>query len=824
MHKKIYKLSEISENQECVIIRINGVGEFHDKVMSLGFVPGEKLKVIKNAPLRDPIEYLVMNSHVSLRRSESEKIDVALLDDKQSISAIIDKYPYYGTVADIVSLPKREKTKNITVALAGNPNSGKTSVFNNSTGMRERVGNYSGVTVSSKVGVFHHKGYKISMVDLPGAYTIADNSPEEQYVRDFLLESHPDVVLNVIDCSNLERNLFLTTQIMDMNHRIVIALNMFDEFSKSGAKLDKEKLESILGVTCLYTVAKSGKGISKLLDSIIMLYEREEDKILRVNYGEDIEQAVVNVRESLIVDRDVAAHPLRYLAIKLLENEPATIKHISSHTDSFDKIKNIADKNREVVEKKYNDSFSTIITNAKYAFIRGVIKETVKKGQTKYRESAYKIDRILTSKWLGFPILICFLWIMFQSTFVLGAYPQEWIDIGMLWLAKSVNALIGDGILSDLLSDGIIAGVGGVLVFLPNIVILFFFISILEDTGYMARAAFITDRLMRSIGLHGRSIIPLLTGFGCSVPAIMATRTLEKPKDRIVTMMAIPFISCSARLPVYLLFVAAFFDSHQGIIILLIYLIGILGSVLTSLLLRHTRFKGDSEQFIIELPPYRIPSVRNVMVNLWVKSAHYLRKMGSVILFASIIIWMLNYFPLTDSKIESIGEQITRIESDNTLEDDIKQIRVANLQTEIEVEHNFNSYLGRMGRFIHPVFKPLGFDWEMGVSLLSGIAAKEIIVSSLGVLYRANAEDEHEIEKLAGALRSHVGEDGLPFITPTKAFAFMLFVLFSSPCIAAITAIGRESNWKWAVLAVFYTTGVAWLAAYVVYNVGSLFV
>lgn len=823
MHKNTFKLSEIPGNQECVIIRINGTGDFHDKVMSMGFVPGERLKVIKNAPLHDPIEYLVMGSHVSLRRSEAGKIDVVLVSDESTISSYLDKYPYYGTVEDNISLPKSPKTRNITVALAGNPNCGKTSIFNHATGMRERVGNYSGVTVSSKVGVFHHKGYTINMVDLPGAYTIAENSPEEQYVRDFLLESNPDVVLNVVDSSNLERNLFLTTQIMDMNHRIIVALNMFDEFTQSGAQLDKDKLETLLGVTCLYTVAKSGKGINQLLDSIIVLYEQEDGKTLRVNYGTEIELAIKNVKESLMKNQEVAAHPLRYLAIKLLENEPATIRHISSHTDSFGHIMSIANQNREVVENMYSDSFSSIITNAKFAFIRGVIKETVKAGFSNNKESAYRIDKILTGKWLGFPILICFLWIMFQTTFALGAYPQGWIDNGMSYIAQSATGLIGEGILSDLVADGIITGVGGVLVFLPNIIILFFFISILEDTGYMARAAFIMDRLMRSIGLHGKSVIPILTGFGCSVPAIMATRTLEKPKDRIVTMMAIPFVSCSARLPVYLLFVAAFFDTHQGLIILSIYFTGLIGSVLTSLLLRNTRFKGESEQFVMELPPYRIPSPRNVFLHLWEKSAQYLKKMGSVILFASIIIWMLNYFPLSNSKIESIGNQITQIASDHSLQENTKLERIVGLQAEMNKEHSYNSYLGKMGRFIHPVFKPLGFDWEMGVSLLSGIAAKEIIVSSLGILYNADIQDERGIESLAGTLRSHPGDDGLPFITPLKALAFMLFVLLSSPCVAAVTAIGRESNWKWAVFAVFYTTSVAWVASFVLYNAGSLF-
>lgn len=815
-------LSDIKNGQDCLIIKINGQGDFHNKVMSLGFVPGEIVKVVKNAPLSDPIEYVVMNSHVSLRRDESEKIEVVAADNISEMEKLYEKYPYYGTISDSLSVERDSNEKIITVALVGNPNCGKTSLFNHATGMKEKVGNYSGVTVSAKTGTFRHKGYLIKMVDLPGTYSVAENSPEEQYVRDYLLEVRPDVVLNVVDSTNLERNLFLTSQVMDMKLHIVMALNMYDELQSSGTHIDVSELEKLLGVECTTTVAKSGDGIISLLDSIVAAFKSKEHTVLRVNYGEKIEKAIFEVRKELEGYKDISNHPLRFLAVKLLENEPATIKHLSSHTSNFDEIKKVADIQRSEIEKEYKEDFASVITNSKFAFIRGVISKVVSHVEKRDNEKAYLIDKVLTHKWMGYPILILFLWVMFQATFTLGAYPQDWIDSGVSWIGNMVAKWMGDGILSSLVVDGIIAGVGGVLVFLPNIIILFLFISLFEDTGYMARAAFLMDKLMHKIGLHGKSFIPILTGFGCSVPAVMATRTLEKPKDRLATMMAIPFVSCSARLPVYLLFVAAFFQKNQGLIILSLYLIGIVISVITALLLKNTRFKGESEQFVMELPPYRVPSLRSVLVHMWDKSVQYLRKMGSVILVASIIIWMLNYFPTTNSKMESIDAEIAQIEQDINIDTTDKQDIIAQLQLDKVAAQSEYSYIGRIGKFISPVVEPLGFDWQMGVSLLTGLAAKEVIVTSMGILYNAETDADENSEKLATALRTHSGPDGKPFLTPLKAYVYMIFVLLCFPCVAAISAIAKEANWRWAGFTVIYTTSVAWFISFLVYQIGLL--
>ena len=637
-------LADIGEGEDCIIVKVNGHGGFRHRVMEMGFVKGERVMVLKNAPLQDPIEYKIMQSHVSLRRSEASHIEVINVSDQQDEEST----GFNGTFSEEIQNRIKEKTKTITVALVGNPNCGKTSFFNHATGLREHVGNYSGVTVSSKVGTFYHNGYTINLVDLPGTYSITEYSPEELYVREYITEQHPDVVLNIVDSSNLERNLFLTTQLIDMNVRMVMALNMYDELEGKGLKLDDAQLEKMLGFPCAPTNSKSGKGIDHVLDHIITVYEETDEvtKHIHINYGAELEHAIGEIKSLLTGHSEVAVDfPFRYVALKLLEGDKATYEHLERHLHDISKIKETTERCRSEIEREFGEDAVSVITNAKYGFIRGALAETIIKTEDNDQELAYAIDKILTNKWLGFPVLILFLWIMFQTTFTLGAYPQEWIESGVNWLSETMRTLLGEGILSDLIVDGIIAGVGGVIVFLPNILILFFFISLLEDTGYMARAAFIMDKLMHKMGLHGKSFIPLLTGFGCGVPAIMSTRTLENPKDRIVTMMAIPFMSCSARLPVYLLFVAAFFAKNQGLILLSIYLLGIIMAIITALLLKKTVFKGDSEQFVMELPPYRIPSARNTLIHMWEKAVQYLKKMGSVILVASIIIWALCYFP-----------------------------------------------------------------------------------------------------------------------------------------------------------------------------------
>jgi ferrous iron transport protein B len=820
MDKTIKTLADIPEKEECVIVKVNGHGGFRHRVMEMGFVKGERVTVLKNAPLADPIEYRIMQSHVSLRRREASHIEVV---STQEVSE--DYSNYNGVLSEEVQEKITQKTKTITVALVGNPNCGKTSFFNHATGLREHVGNYSGVTVSSKMGTFYKDGYTINLVDLPGTYSMTEYTPEEVYVRNFLSEQHPDVILNIVDASNLERNLFLTTQLIDLNMRMVMALNMFDELDKKGIQLDVNQLEEMLGFPCAPTNSRTGKGIDHVLNHIISVYEERDEvtKHIHINYGTELENAISTIKPLLSKHQNIAVDfSPRYLILKLLENDSITYSLLEKNIGETAEIRNTVEKCRKEIEEEYHEDIVSIITNLKYGFIRGALKETMTREKEDKKELAYAIDTVLTNKWLGFPVLLLFLFLMFEATFTLGAYPQEWIEMGVAWLGDTTRNLLGEGMLTDLLVDGVIAGVGGVIVFLPQILILFFFISILEDTGYMARAAFIMDKVMHKIGLHGKSFIPLLTGFGCGVPAIMATRTLENPKDRIITMLAIPFMSCSARLPVYLLFVSAFFEKHQALILLSIYLIGIFMAILTALILKKTKFKNDTGQFVMELPPYRIPTLRNTLLHMWEKAVQYLKKMGTIILVASTIIWMLGYFPQYNEEMEAIDHQIEVVNNDQSLSEESRKNTLVQLEIDKASAQSENSYIGRIGKFIEPFFRPLGFDWKMGVSILSGSAAKEIVVSSLGVLYHADVEADESSERLTAILKSHQNDSQHP-ITPLVAFGFMLFVLLYYPCVAAVTAIAKESNWKWAAFEVVYTTAVAWIVSFLTYQIGSLF-
>ena len=584
-----------------------------------------------------------------------------------------------------------------------------------------------------------------------------------------------------------------------------------------------------MGFPIVPTTAVKGIGISDVLETIVDVYEEKKNlnKHIHINYGRDIEDAIVPIKKKIELNKDIInIYPARYIAINVLENSQSTIEEIKALPNG-DEIIALANEKRTDLEKAYDEDASTLITNARYAFIRGALKETYQKGAKKIKNHAYKADDFLTNKWLGFPILIFFVWLMFQATFTIGAYPQEWIESAVAWFGDLVGSWMNDGILRDLIVDGIIAGVGGVLVFLPNILILFFFISILEDTGYMARAAFIVDRLMHKIGLHGKSFIPFIIGFGCSVPAIMATRTLENRKDRLLTILVTPFMSCSARLPVYLLFVAAFFEKNQGLILMSVYAIGILFAILTAMLLNKTSFKGLSEQFVMELPPYRIPTARNTMIHMWDKSIQYLQKMATVILVASVIIWALEYFPRHSEKADMIAQEIELIENNNDItEEEEKTAVIKNLEIQQDAVMSENSYMGRLGHVIEPVVRPCGFDWRMGVSLATGIAAKEVVVSTLGVLLQAS-DEEGSTTSLVNKVRTQRWtsgpKEGELLFTPLVAFGFMIFVLISTPCFATIAAVRREAGWKAVLFTLFYNTGIAWIVSFLIYQIGSLF-
>ena len=822
--KKVLTLADVKTGEYGVIVRITGHGSFRHRLMEMGFVRGEKVKVIRNAPLRDPIEYEIMQGHVSLRRIEAQRVEVVPVTEE-----VANNYLFHGTITEETERILGKEGKRINVALVGNPNCGKTSFFNHATGMREKVGNYSGVTVDSKLGYFKYKDYTIALADLPGTYSLTEYTPEELYVRQYIMEQHPDIVLNIADASNLERNLFLTTQLIDMNVPMVMALNMYDELEKNGDKLDLGTLSELFGFPIVPTVSSRGVGIDDVMAKIVGLYENLEEstKHIHINYGADLEKSIGIIKEEMREHLDLSgAYSTRYLAIEMLAGD----KTIAALVDKFDddgSVGKVAAEQRAQIEKQYHEDAGTIVADAKYGFVRGALLETYTQGKDKDKQPAYSIDKILTNRWLGFPILVFFLWFMFQMTFTLGAYPQEWLEMFFGWLGGVTSRVLPDGIVKNLLVDGIIAGVGGVCSFLPNILILFFFISILEDTGYMARAAFIMDKLMHRMGLHGKSFIPYIIGFGCSVPAIMATRTLENRKDRILTIITVPFMSCSARLPVYLLLISAFFAKHQGLILTFIYLLGILTAVVTSLVVKKAAFKNERDQFVMELPPYRIPTFRNAVVHMWDKSVQYLKKMGTVILVATVIIWALEYFPQHSPQIDAYTVQIEQVEADGAMPEAEKTAVIAQLELDRSACQIENSYIGRFGKFVAPVFRPLGFDWQMGVSLITGFAAKEIVVSSMGVLYHSDAEADENSSALQKSLQTHTwssGPDaGKPVFTPWVAFGFMVFILLYFPCVAALTAIKREAGTRWMLFNIFYTTGIAWLAAFAVRLLSGMF-
>ncbi len=819
-------LSDLHNDGIGIITKVRGHGAFRKRISEMGFVKGKAVKVIKNAPLQDPIEYEILGFRVSLRRSEAQLIEVVHSDELSTVTETsFEGSITYSSMEQSVEV----KTHTINIALVGNPNSGKTTLFNYATGKHERVGNYGGVTVDTKEAHIAQSGYTINITDLPGTYSISDYSPEELFVRKHIAEKMPDVVVNVIDASNIERNLFLTSQLMDMNINVVIALNMYDELENKGDKLDYENLGKIIGIPIVTTVASRGEGIKELISKVIDVYENT-DPIARnaqINYGTNVEESLE--RLTALIKKNSHLSDLyypRYAAIKLLENDKSFDSQLSAfpYTEVI-----IATAKKEItkLEKEFKEKSDTIIADAKYGFISGVLKETYIQKQINRRQTSHAIDVILTHKYLGFPVFIVFLWLMFQLTFSIGSYPMDWIDAGIGELGKLVSSILPNGSLHDLVIDGIIGGVGGVIIFLPNILILFFCISLMEDTGYMARAAFIMDKLMHKIGLHGKSFIPLIMGFGCNVPAVMSTRTLENRKDRILTMLIIPFMSCSARLPVYVLFISAFFLQNQGLVLLSIYLIGIMLAILVALLFKRIFFAKQDVPFVMELPPYRIPTLRNTLIHMWSKSIQYLTKMGTVILTASIIIWALGYFPREveySRNYDSLSESVSTSASLTQTE---KEEQLTQIEIDKESERMENSYIGKLGHMIVPIIQPLGWDWKIGVSILTGLAAKEIVVGSMGVLYQSDMEADETSTNLRYKLQQQTftsgPRTGEKVFTPLVAYSLMLFILIYFPCVAVIAAIKKEANWKWAVFTMIYTTILAWLVAFAAYHIGSIF-
>ena len=822
------RLSELRTGEKGVIVKVMGRGAFRKRIIEMGFIRGKMVDVIQNAPLKDPIHYKVMGYDVSLRRSDAALIEVVsetefayLTNTAQQYTESLDADSGFYQDNELEALALN-KGKIINVALIGNPNCGKTSLFNFASGAHEHVGNYSGVTVDAKEGIFTQNGYTFRIVDLPGTYSLSAYTPEELYVRRHLVQEQPDVVINVVDASNLERNLYLTTQLIDMDVRMVIALNMYDDLEKSGNKFDHESLAGMIGVPIIPTISKTGFGIEALFNRVISVYE-ETDPILRhvhVNYGDTLEKYINALRKMLKRNGTVdKTYSKRYLAIKLLEND----KEVKQYVQSLPETKPILEtcnQYSQQLEEMLKEDTETALTNARYGFISGALRETFVANKIKEVSSTQIIDLFVTHKVLGFPIFIFFMWFMFEATFKLGEYPMQWIEWGVEQIGNFVRNFMPEGPLKDLLVDGIIGGVGGVIVFLPNILILYLFISFMEDSGYMARAAFIMDKIMHKMGLHGKSFIPLVMGFGCNVPAIMATRTIESRNSRMITMLINPLMSCSARLPVYVLLTGAFFAENASTVLLLMYSSGILLAVIVAKLFKRFLFSKEDVPFVMELPPYRMPTSKSILIHMWEKAKQYLHKMGGIILIASILIWFLGYFPRETEQGKIYESQIEHVNSNNTLSEKEKTETVTELNRLKNMEHQQNSYIGRIGQAIQPALAPLGFDWKISVSLLSGMAAKEVVVSTLSVLYTGDSEDS---QSLPERLQADKDKEGNPVFTPLVALSMMLFVLIYFPCVATVIAIVNESkSWKWGAFVIAYTCTLAWVVSFTVYQLGSI--
>ena len=806
-------LSELQTGEHGVVVRVAGHGAFRKRIIEMGFIKGMEVTAVLNAPLNDPIKYRIMNFEVSLRRSDAEKVEIVTHEEAER--EIVNHDDFKSLDAPELTLrhiaEHREHT--INVALVGNPNCGKTSIFNIAAHAHERVGNYSGVTVDEKVGTFEYGDYTFHLVDLPGTYSLSAYSPEELYVRKHIIEKNPDIILNVVDGSNLERNLYLTTQLIDMDITMVMALNMYDELQRSGDRLDIDQLSTLLGMPIVPTTGRNGQGIGALFDKIIEVFEGRDDKTrhIHVNHGHALEPYIKKLRTELYEHGFSDDLSTRFLAIKLLENDRQLEQYVAGRdsdgsvlkmrneiADRFKKEvgrrlmdKDISKGHQVTVEEEHQD-IESAITDAKYAFVRGALAECYEKNEkSTLHAHTDKIDAIVTHRWLGYPLFLIIMFITFWCTFAIGQYPMDWIDALFGWLGDLVRDHMSDGPLRSLLADGIIAGVGSVIVFLPNILILYLFISFMEDSGYMARAAFIMDKLMHRMGLHGKSFIPMIMGFGCNVPAIMATRTIEDRKSRLLTMLVIPMMSCSARIPVYVILVSAFFSQHAAFVLTGLYMLGMVMAVLMAKLFSRFFVKGESLPFVMELPPYRMPTAKAVLRHTWEKGKEYLKKMGTIILGASIIVWALSYFPTNDDRIA---------------------------QAE-------NSYMARIGKTIEPAMRPCGFDWRQSVSLLAGVGAKEVVASTMAVVYATSNEEaemlEADFESADNELRiSQLVHDNM---TPLSAASMLLFILLYMPCISTIVAIKNESgHWKWALFTVVYTIGLAWIVSTLFFQIGSL--
>ncbi len=789
------RLSDLKPGQSAVVVKVLGHGAFRKRMIEMGFVKGRTVKDMLQAPLNDPVKYSLMGYEVSLRRSEAAQVVVAEVDAQGHPRP--DNDP---STSEIPLAPGHLSA--INVALIGNPNCGKTSLFNVASGAREHVGNYSGVTVDAKTGTFRQDDVTFRIVDLPGTYSLACYSPEELYVRKYLRDNEPDVIVNIVDATNLERNLYLTTELINMNRPMVIALNMFDELKQKGISLDYKKLSEMIGVPIVPTVARTGEGIRQLFDAVIAVAEDRHAVVrhVHVTLGKELEQSVGVLNRALKADPDLRPRfSPRYMAIKLLENDKE-VESLVEGTKDAKKIFELRDREVERLAEVFpGEDVASLIAGESYGFISGALAETMEQNPVDSADTTRVLDAIVTNRLFGFPIFLAIMAFIFWATFSVGQYPMDWIEAAVGWLGSLVEQYMPDGPLKDLIGDGIIGGVGGVIVFLPNILILYFCLSFLEDSGYMARAAFIMDKVMHRMGIHGKSFIPLVMGFGCNVPAIMSTRSIESRSSRLITILINPFMSCSARVPIYVLLIGAFFPDHATLAFMSLYILGILVAVLTARMLRRFYFKADETPFVMELPPYRLPTFKASCRHMWAKGEQYLRKMGGVILVASIIVWALNYFPLHDEQASTPSFEAEQID-------------------EGRIDTSRDSYLEMAGKAVNPVMEPAGFHWRATVAVLAGIPAKEIVVSSLGVLY--TGDEEVAESKLSERIKAPNPVTGKPDFTSASALAFMVFVLLYFPCMATLVAIVKETgHWGYGLFSVVYNTAVAWLAAVIAYQI-----